>query len=103
MSLYIIKAVVRTDILKYRDRAFRYIMENFQETVIQFEMLALQKTACSAGRQTQGVFGVSEQRFVGVQGGYILHFLPKAGDRYCTAEMSLQGLKAVEDTKGVRS
>jgi len=29
MSLYIIKAVVRTDILKYRDRAFRYIMENF--------------------------------------------------------------------------
>ena len=100
--LYMIKAVVPTDIFKYHCRAFRYMVEHYQDTAIQFEMLAFQKTACTAGRWTQGMFSVSEQHVLGIQGSYRLGFLPKAGDMHCPPEMSLQALKAVEDTEGIR-
>lgn len=62
-------------------------------------MFAFQKTACTAGNWAQGMLGVSEERVLGIQGGYTLGSLPKAGDRYCPPEMSLQALKAVEDTE----
>lgn len=63
------------------------------DTETQFELLTFQKIACTAGRWTYGISGISEQHVPGIQGGYRLGFSSQAGDMYCPSEMPLCALR----------